>query len=150
MFRNVNRLLVNILLLFMLAFAVLFSYVIFISGPLAINQQNDYDIVETMVQRNNLANATFLNRFSMDDVYYFASSAQTVYCFDEQGNVLAKIPVVTDKAQLATVASNNGFTLNDLSYGYYQKAIVYVFSTSSHEIFINTDDLTIIWELTKG
>lgn len=127
---------------------ILVNIASFISGPARIQEQENRNAVALMLSNTIYQSAQLINRFSFDQVYYFAQADSMLICFLADGTILNSLEMPENTTLVTQWAVDQqldpGYT-----YGYYDHAIVYVLSSPSREVFLRLQDLQIVFDFMK-
>lgn len=136
---------IDIVLIIGILFLLLVIHTVFIAGPIRVMEHEDNLYVEAYEGKHQLKDLELCNRFSLSKTYYIAKDAKHLYYFDENIKEEGKRDYkALDEAHV--VAQDLGFKEKHLKYGVYDKTIVYALEKKDHIIFLDMDDLKIVFE----
>lgn len=147
---NLKQIIINLILLLAIFLVLSSFYLGFIAGPKRAYEEEDRLIVEAMMKQEGYTQASILDRFSFDKVYYITEvevdgNPQIVW-FDKD---LSKV-VVDDYLPLDRmydIADQYALAHNKIAYGVYEDQLVYVLKTKEFEAFFRASDLQIVYHL---
>ena len=138
----------NLLLSVLILVTLWGGYVVFIGGPAQAYKEEDRLFVQSIVDQEGFDQAILLNRFSYDRVYYIVAAKkddkEIITWFSSDFELIASKENVGFEPVL-TLASNFGVPESDLSYGVYNKRLVYVLKNKTAEVFVDAETLEIVF-----
>ena len=147
MLKKYKNLWISLVLLISIFLVLALGYVGFIAGPKRAYEKEDHLYLTAYVEQNKVKKVELLNRFSYDEVYYIIrEDDQDIVVFNKDFSKQERFEYV-DKEQVLPVASDLSFKPEEISYGYYQDALVFVLKNKNLELFVSTDELKIVYHL---
>lgn len=135
----------DVFLVFLVLFLFLVFHVVYIAGPKRVMEHEDRLFIEAFQQKEKLKNLEYVNRFSLDKIYYIAKDENTIYYFDENMVFSEKAIYKAPDSALAK-GESWGFSARHMSYGVFNKELVYRFEKKNHIIFLDYETLDVVFE----
>lgn len=142
---KVKYILVDIALIFVVFILLLIFHTVFIAGPRRVMEHEDNLYVEAFSKQEKIQNIEFQNRFSLSKTYYIAKDKNNLYYFDQDLKETGKTPYVSLE-KVVEKAQELGFEKKHVSYGVFDKEIVFNLERKGHVIFLDINDLNILFE----
>ncbi|WP_159637812.1 transporter [Erysipelothrix anatis] len=142
--------------LLLVALAILLfwiGYVGFIGGPARAYEREDRLMVEAMMESKGFTEATIIDRFSYDEVYYITEinddSGNFIFWFNKDLTKTGQHDVVTTEP-VHTLATNFGMRPEEVSFGVYQDKLVYVLKNKHFEKFVDIESHNVVYDRGSG
>ena len=147
---NLKQIMIN-LILFLAIFLVITSFYLgYIAGPKRVYEEEDRFVVEAMMQEKGYKEASILNRFSFDDIYYITEvkieeELAIVWFNQDLSNIV--VEEYYEIERMHDIADQYATNYDQISYGVYNDELVYVLKTIESEAFFRASDLQIVYHL---
>ena len=147
---NLKQITINLILLLAIFLVLGSFYLGFIAGPKRAYEEEDRLIVEAMMQQEGYTQASILNRFAFDKVYYITEveldGSPHIAWFDKE---LSKVVVdeYVSLDRMFDIADQYAIAHDKIAYGVYEDQLVYVLKTKEFEAFFRASDLQIVYHL---
>lgn len=147
---NLKQISINLILLLAIFLVLGSFYLGFIAGPKRAYEEEDRLIVEAMMQKEGYTQASILDRFSFDKVYYITEvdvdGSSRIVWFDRD---LSKVVLdeYYERDRMFHIADQYAIPHDKIAYGVYEDELVYVLKTKEFEAFFRASDLNIVYHL---
>lgn len=145
--KSYKQRLISVLLILSIGLMILVGIFSLLSGPLRSQEAIDNEIMSKFNEINKTNASVLLNRFSLSEITYIARSGDTLYAFNEQGELIARQNLVATPDIILQQLSQMNQTETDLSYGYYQDTFVYVLKSAYYELYYTYGEGKLVFTL---
>ncbi|MDE8071112.1 transporter [Erysipelothrix rhusiopathiae] len=140
----------NVFLIFLIVLTIYIGYAGFIGGPRRAYEREDQLHVEAMMKLKGYQEARLLSRFSLDQVYYITEikeeSGSKIVWFNKALDAFGEHDMVTYEP-VYDLAESLDISNRKIRFGVYDDKLVYVLKTKNKEVFVDVDDLSVVFEL---
>lgn len=147
---NLKQIAINLILLLAIFLVIMSFYLAYIAGPKRVYEEEDRFVVEAMMQEKGYSEASILNRFSFEEIYYITEvnidEEPAIVWFDKDlSNIVVEDYYEIDR--MHDIADQYAINHDQISYGVYNNELVYVLKTNESEAFFRASDLQIVYHL---
>lgn len=140
----------NVFLIFLIVLAIYIGYVGFIGGPRRAYEREDQLHVEAMMKLKGYEEARLLSRFSLDQVYYITEikrdEGSVIVWFNKALDTFGEHDYISYEP-VYKMAEDMGVAKNKIRFGVYEEKLVYVLKNNTQEVYVDVDDLSVVFKL---